>query len=168
MVGSVHPSGTSAIPVARVTTDASHNANSIKTATLLINNNPTTILVEPFSDRIFVLVTQSAKLGTIVRRFPIPTSIPQLTIRSSLLRKRPSSPARKPLTLKSSWAAAKSQPSSYAPVASWRAYSQTAAPSRCCSPPTSRNTPSPPSSELSTLCATSESGNRIERETSLY
>lgn len=54
------------IPVARVADDAGHNANFIKTATETINGNTTDFLVEPFSDRVFVLVTQSEKMGTLV------------------------------------------------------------------------------------------------------
>lgn len=61
-------SSKSNVSVARVGNDASHNANFIKTASEEINGNATDFLVEPFADRIFVLVTQSGKMGTMVGR----------------------------------------------------------------------------------------------------
>ena len=68
MVGTVEPHrGQCDIPVTTTPVeDPQHNVHKIKSAVLDINGKETTILLQPFSDRIFVLVTQMNKMGTIV------------------------------------------------------------------------------------------------------
>lgn len=67
MIGTVDSSSTHpAVPVLAPRHDARHNAHDIRSAVLEINGIETTVLVQPFSDRIFVLVTQMNKMGTIV------------------------------------------------------------------------------------------------------
>jgi hypothetical protein len=54
----------------RVTTpddDAGHPAHRMRVARVAVAGTATDILVQPFSDRVFVAVSQLDKLGTIVR-----------------------------------------------------------------------------------------------------
>lgn len=46
--------------------DREHNAHKIRTASLEIEGVMTDFIVQPFSDRIFVIATQLQKLGTLV------------------------------------------------------------------------------------------------------
>jgi hypothetical protein len=57
----------SAIEVRSPEHDKDHPANSIRSATLMVNGCKTDILLESFADRVFIVVTQLNKLGTIVR-----------------------------------------------------------------------------------------------------
>lgn len=54
------------IPVVAPSGDAGHNAHKIKSARVTINGRETEFIVQPFSDRIFVIVTQMKKMGTMV------------------------------------------------------------------------------------------------------
>ncbi|KAI0566704.1 Proteasome assembly chaperone 3 [Gracilaria domingensis] len=65
MVGTLDPTARhNAIPISAPTDDSGHNAHFIKSATVQICDRRTDFLVQPFSDRIFVLVTQMEKMGT--------------------------------------------------------------------------------------------------------
>lgn len=55
-----------AVPVLAPRDDASHNAHKIRTACVTIDGSPTHIIVQPYVDRIFILVTQSGKMGTMI------------------------------------------------------------------------------------------------------
>lgn len=67
MVGPIDDRGRQGdIPIRVPDNDSGHVAHSIKSATVEINGNRTNFLAEPFHDRIFVLVTQNQKMGTIV------------------------------------------------------------------------------------------------------
>lgn len=48
--------------------DRDHVTHKIRTATLQIEGVATDFIVQPFSDRIFVIVTQLHKLGTLVSK----------------------------------------------------------------------------------------------------
>lgn len=55
--------------IVRVSTpsnDSCHSAHRIRMASIIIDDTPTDFIVQPFSDRIFVIVTQLNKLGTII------------------------------------------------------------------------------------------------------
>lgn len=70
MVGPLDPTAHSHdIPVSAPADDGGHNAHFIKSSTVEINGRNTDFLVQPFSDRIFVLVTQMRKMGTTVSVF---------------------------------------------------------------------------------------------------
>lgn len=62
------PASSDRIAVSKPHDDARHNANFIKTASISIKDNMTDFIVQPFTDRIFVIVTQLQKMGTMVRR----------------------------------------------------------------------------------------------------
>lgn len=67
MVGPLQSPGASAsIPITKPDNDAKHNACFIKTGTEDIAGHHTDFVVQPFSDRIFVIVTQLGKMGTMV------------------------------------------------------------------------------------------------------
>lgn len=50
--------------------DSEHNAHKIRTASMEIEGIMTDFIVQPFSDRIFVIATQLQKLGTLVSSMP--------------------------------------------------------------------------------------------------
>lgn len=54
------------IPVSAPIHDANHIAHRIRSVTKELNGKQTNIVVHPFSDRTFILVTQVDKIGTIV------------------------------------------------------------------------------------------------------
>ncbi|CAN8076337.1 unnamed protein product [Agarophyton chilense] len=65
MVGTLDPTARhNDIPVGAPTEDGGHNAHFIKSAIVQICDHRTNILVQPFSDRVFVLVSQMEKMGT--------------------------------------------------------------------------------------------------------
>lgn len=67
MVGPLQsPAAHNAIPVSAPADDAQHTAHFIKSASIQINGHKTDFLVQPFDDRIFILVSQVEKMGTTV------------------------------------------------------------------------------------------------------
>lgn len=69
MVGPLQsPAASNSIPISRAEDDAKHNANFIKTGSEVIDGHHTDFIVQPFSDRIFIVVTQLQKMGTMVRK----------------------------------------------------------------------------------------------------
>lgn len=52
--------------------DLSHIAHKIKSQIIDIEGVSTKFIVQPFADRVFIIVTQSDKLGTIVRSMLAP------------------------------------------------------------------------------------------------
>lgn len=67
MVGPLQsPAAQNSIPISTSAGDSNHPAHRIKTANSQINGHDTHFLVQPFADRIFVLVTQVQKMGTAI------------------------------------------------------------------------------------------------------
>lgn len=67
MVGPLQSTSASkSIPISRPIDDAKHNAHFIKTASEVIDGHRTDFILQPFSDRIFIIVTQLEKMGTMV------------------------------------------------------------------------------------------------------
>lgn len=60
------PNGCGPVQVHAPADDLNHNAHRIQSACVEIDGIPTTFLIEPFADRIFIIVTQLNKLGTIL------------------------------------------------------------------------------------------------------
>lgn len=66
MVASGRASDSNRIKVSAPPEDLGHNAHKILTDTITIDGHATDFIVQPFSDRIFIIVTQFEKMGTIV------------------------------------------------------------------------------------------------------
>lgn len=66
MVASGRSSDLDGVKVVAPIEDRGHNAHRIRTETILIDGKKTDFILQPFSDRIFMIVTQFEKMGTIV------------------------------------------------------------------------------------------------------